>query len=239
MPRKRLRIVVKPDLSVRVDAPDSFSEAEILAAVRSKAKWVAGQLDELETYHPLPRPHRFISGETIVYLGRQYRLRVEPGKERNAKLKGGFLHVEVPDPRATASVRDAVDAWYRKHAEVVFSRYLMGCLEVAKRHGIKEPVLCIRKMRTRWGSCSSVGRITLNLHLVQAPVHCIEYVIMHELCHLKHHDHSPAFYRLLSRCLPNWKKRRSLLREVVIAQAEIEKTGCLLHQHQDPASELL
>jgi predicted metal-dependent hydrolase len=88
--------------------------------------------------------------------------------------------------------------------------------EIALNHGVPESILLISTMRRRWGSCSPKGRITLNLNLVKAPVHCIEYVIMHELCHLKLSNHSKAFYSLLTRCQPDWRKRKGILDKVVI-----------------------
>ncbi|NDV61086.1 M48 family metallopeptidase [Puniceicoccales bacterium CK1056] len=218
--RKRLRITVKPDLNVVANAPSHYSEEEAREAVRSKARWILRQLASFQEFHPLPMPHKYISGETFVYLGRQYRLKVETGDRTPAKLRGRYLFVTVPDRTDSTKVKAAVDAWYRVRAEEVFRRYLEACMEVAGRHGISEPELSIRNMRTRWGSCSSAGRITLNLKLIYAPVHCIEYVIMHELCHLAHHDHSPRFYRLLTRCMPDWEKRRKVLSQVVFLKAE-------------------
>jgi len=214
--RRRLRIVVRPDLTVLVDAPTGFGEADVGEAIRSKAPWIVRHLDALDKFHPLPSPHRFVSGETFVYLGRQYRLKVEIGQKAPAKLRGRFLHVTVPDKGDSKAVRRAVDAWYRTRANEVFHRYLASCMAIGGRHGIPTPALLIREMRTRWGSCTASGRITLNLRLIQAPVHCIEYVVMHELCHLVHHDHSSRFYRLLTLCMPDWRQRRQLLTGVVV-----------------------
>ncbi len=214
--RKRLRITVRPDLSVMAMAPSGCNEMEARKAIRSKAPWIIRQLSFFEEFHPLPAPRNYLSGETFVYLGRQYRLKVETGAPEPAKLKGGFLSLTVWDKTDAEAIRRAVNGWYRRRADIVFRRYLSHCLDIARRHGISEPTLTIRDMRTRWGSCSVGGRITLNLKLIHTPVHCIEYVIMHELCHLAHHDHSPRFYRLLTRCMPDWKKRRELLRRVVL-----------------------
>jgi predicted metal-dependent hydrolase len=209
--RKRLRIVVRPDLSVLVDSPAGFSEEEIAAAVRTKGRWLVKQLDEIAAFHPLPKPYRFVSGETLVYLGRQYRLRVTQGEAAPAKLKGRYLEVTVADKKDAESVRSVVEAWYRHRAEDRFGRSFEQCMKIAERHGAKRPTLAIRKMRTRWGSCTAEGRMTLNLYLIQAPVHCIDYVVIHELCHTVEHNHSKAFYRLMTRCMPDWEHRKAVL----------------------------
>jgi predicted metal-dependent hydrolase len=214
--RKRLRIVFVPELNVDVFAPVTADEDQIQAAVMKKAAWIAGKLDVLEEYHPLPPPKKYISGETLIYLGRQYRLKVEQGRSQSAKLMGRYLRVWVDNKSDTHSVRKKVDSWYRKRAHETLGRYLVRCHAIASRHGVPEPVLLIRTMRRRWGSCGPKGRITLNLNLVKAPVHCIEYVIMHELCHLKFHNHSKSFYSLLTCCQPDWRKRKEILDKTVI-----------------------
>ncbi|MBN2568152.1 MAG: M48 family metallopeptidase [Deltaproteobacteria bacterium] len=209
--RKRMRIVVNPELTVDVYAPLFAEDERISQALQKKAPWIARMLDKQETYHPLPTPQRYVSGETFVYLGRQYRLKIEQGSELSAKLLGRFLWVWVEDKRDIERIKRTVGRWYQKRAHEVFARYLEKCQAVASRHGVPEPLLSIRNMRRRWGSCSASGRMTLNIKLVQMPVHCIEYVIMHELCHLKYHNHSKQFYSLLSRCQPDWRKRKEAL----------------------------
>ena len=144
-------------------------------------------------------------------MGRQYRLKVENGSKRPPKLLGKFLWVWTDGKTDTQVIKRKVDGWYRNRAQEILDRYLEACHQVASRHGVPSPRLVIRSMRRRWGSCSPRGRITLNVNLVQAPLHCIEYVIMHELCHLKHHNHSKAFYSLLTRCMPDWRHRKELL----------------------------
>ena len=209
--RKRMRIVVSPELTVNIFVPNSASDEQVKKAINKKAPWIIRTLDKLESYHPLPMPKRYLSGETLVYLGRQYRLKIKNGSKQSAKLLGRFLWVWVEDKTAAQSVKKSVEVWYRKRAHETLGRYMEKCYRIASRHGVPEPKMVIRLMRRRWGSCSPSGRITLNVNLVKVPVHCIEYVIIHELCHLKNHDHSKAFYSLLTRCLPDWRQRKEAL----------------------------
>ena len=208
--RKQLRVVVEPDMTVEVIAPRKATAQAIKEAVMKKAAWIARKLDHVESFHPLPAPRKYVSGETIVYLGRQYRLKVVKGASAPARLRGRYLWAYVAR-KDRETVKHAVDTWYATRAHDAFKRYAEKCMAIASRHGVPEPTIVIRAMRRRWGSCAPSGRITLNTQLVEAPAHCIEYVIMHELCHLKHHNHSKAFYSLLTRCQPNWRHRKQTL----------------------------
>ena len=214
--RRRLSISVHPDCSVTARAPVGCSLEQVLSHLERRRAWIARQRRHFEIFHPLPKAKRFVSGETHLYLGRQYRLKIHRAHDIEVKLVGRFLNVFVPEPEEPRCVRTALDVWYRAHAEPIFRDRMDRCLESAPSLREAEPTLKIRRMSQRWGSCSSNGTITLSTDLVKAPLHCIEYVIMHELCHLRVHDHSPAFFRLLNRCMPDWEERKTRLDAVVL-----------------------
>ncbi|MFQ5473467.1 MAG: M48 family metallopeptidase [Dehalococcoidia bacterium] len=208
---QRLTIDVHPDLTVTVAAPLESPLEHVLDRVRRRATWIIRQQTQFDRYKPLPPERRYLSGETYRYLGRQYRLKVIEQAPIAAKLRGRYLWVSVKSAEDIASVRRQVDRWYRVHAREIFGRCLSVCLRSAKSLKLGTPAIEVRQMRTRWGSCGATGRIILNVELVRAPVQCVEYVLMHELCHLRVHDHSPQFFRLLSRAMPDWKSRKNRL----------------------------
>lgn len=214
--RKRLTISVHPDGLVTAFAPVGCSLEQVVARLDRRSSWIARQLRHFEAYQPLLGATRFISGETHLYLGRQYRLRVIPAGDERVKLRGRYLNVYVRKPREVSCVRAAVERWYGVHSEPIYRDRLRRCLESTPSPRRSEPTLRIRKMNGRWGSCSKAGTITLSTELIKAPLHCLEYVITHEVCHLIIHNHSPAFFRLLSRCMPDWEKRKQRLDAVVL-----------------------
>ncbi len=109
-----------------------------------------------------------------------------------------------------------LDQWYTEKAEKQFHHAFERCWPKFEKQGTPRPDIQIRKMKSRWGSLSAKGRLTLNTDLVRAPKECIDYVVTHELCHLKHHNHSPAFYELLEKSMPDWKKRKHKLELALI-----------------------
>lgn len=210
--RKTLAIHVHPDLQVTVAAPLDTTETAVSAKVRKRAAWILRQQRELELYLPHIPPRQYVSGETHRYLGRQYRLKVSEGTPLSVKLTRGFLTAVVADKADTVQVQTLVDDWYRTQAKRVLSERLAAMRPRFARVGLpKEPQLAIRVMKSRWGSCTEAGVITLNLKLMQVPKAYIDYVIVHELCHLVEHNHGQRFYRLLDRMMPDWRTQRERL----------------------------
>lgn len=214
--RKRLSISVTPDGSVTALAPAGRSLEDVLEHLRRRRTWIAKQRRHFEKYQPLPEEKRYVSGETHLYLGRQYRLRIRQADETTVKLIGRFFHVYLSRLGEPHAIAEAMEAWYQLHAESLLRDRLDRCLESAISLKLTKVSLRVRPMKRRWGSCSKAGTITLNIDLVKAPLHCIDYVIMHELCHRRYHNHSPAFFRLLSLCMPDWKRRKERLELVIV-----------------------
>lgn len=207
---KHLRIAVTPDLKVKITAPLRASESFINEAVREKTPWIIRTINRFGKCRVLPVPENYASGERLAYLGTEYVLKVINGKRSPTRLDGDFLVVQLPDPDQK-SVKRAVDKWFRIQAEMTFSACMNSGYAVVSQFGVQKPVLKIRRMKSRWGTCSRSGEITLNLMLIHLPVICIEYIIMHELCHLRHLNHSKAFYSFLQCCMPDWKDRKAVL----------------------------
>ena len=210
-PKRQLSITVMPNRNVLVLAPEGQDIEKILALVKKRAGWIAKKRTYFEQFHPLPNEKRFVSGETHLYLGRQYRLKLNSSKESGVKLVGRFFYVAVNDVADSAKVKAALDAWYMRKAENIFTSKIHGYLESPTSLKLAPKKIVIKPMTKRWGSCTKHGNVQLHPDLVKAPLDCIEYVIAHELCHLRVHDHSPAFYRLLSRLMPDWEKRKARL----------------------------
>ena len=214
--RNRLSVTVHPDLRITAKAPTGYELEIIRRRLERRASWIARQLDFFERFQPLPTERKFVSGETHYYLGRQYRLRIRPGEKARVRLIGRFFEMELPDTGNREKVRAIMLDWYSAHAKDLLSRRLAQYVPTFEKMGAVVPEVRYRRMKKRWGSCSDNGVIMLNTELVKAPIHCIDYVIIHELCHLLYPHHDRKFYRLLGRILPDWEERKERLEKVII-----------------------
>lgn len=214
--RKTLKISVHPDKTITVDAPEGKKLQDILTRVRKRTPWIIKQRDYFERFQPLLTKRRYVSGESHYYLGRQYRLKVRKNSEQSVKLIGKYINVYTPYVTDSNEIKKLLQGWYRRHAEAFFPQRLNLYARAINRMNVNHPEIKIRQMKKRWGSCSKAGAVVLNTELVKAPLHCIDYVIMHEICHLKISPHDNRFYKLLEKYMPDWKLRKGRLEKVII-----------------------
>lgn len=209
--RTTLAIQVFPDGRVTVRAPQGCSLVRIEEVVGKRAGWIIKQYQRFQSYAPpTVLPREYVSGESYRYLGRQYRLKVLAGTPEQVVLGRTELYVTARD-KEPQRVRRVLDTWYREEARRIFAERLAVCWPRVVHLQVASPTLSIRQMKTRWGSCGRNGRILLNLRLLQAPIDLIDYVVVHELCHLKEHNHSKRYYALLDTAMPDWRERRQRL----------------------------
>ena len=208
--RKTISLTVKPDLSVILKSPLGYSKEKINIFLKRKWLWLDKQLEFFKKFQNNDNEKEYISGESFLYLGRQYKLIVREAKTEQVKLDHGKLILWTS--RAVqngAHNKNIMENWYRDRASIVFKeRYK----EVLKSFGVKvAPILVIKKMNKRWGSFVSGKKIILNPKLIHAPKYCIDYVITHELCHLGWKRHDAKFFKLLESKIPNWEKVKEKL----------------------------
>jgi predicted metal-dependent hydrolase len=181
--------------------------------VRARAGWIARAKARMDERPAKPAPPGYESGEHHPFLGQRYRLVVSRGKADAVELLVGCLCVTSRAEPSPRRVEALLERWYREQAEVVFAERLAVAMRLVSELEIPWPALRIRKMSSRWGSCSPNGRVNLNLWLVKAPVECIDYVVVHELCHFRVRSHGPRFWRLVARFVPDYAALRKRLND--------------------------
>lgn len=214
--RKTLSITVDPNKKIIVRAPLEAEFKEVEKRVRKKVGWIVKQLNYFEQFQPLTPPRKFLNGETHLYLGRQYRLKIRKSLRPEVILKNGYINVCLNHIHEPQQVKKVLDSWYQERAEIIFHKIYDEVSQRIKKKKLHPSAYIIRNMKKRWGSCTLSKMIIINRELIKAPKGCIEYVIVHEMCHLKYPNHSKAFYSLQSSLLPDWEYWKNKL-EVIMS----------------------
>ena len=212
--RRTVGIAIEPDRRVIVMAPRSAVRERVAALVTRRIRWIRRQWERIDALPSPATPRQWVNGETHRYLGRQYRLNLRKSESPGVKLQGGFFMVSVSDPGNTRDIRSLMGSWYRERGEALLPARVERAMASTTWLEVQPPAIRVGALRTRWGSTSRAGRITFNVDLVKAPLPCVDYVVAHELVHLRIPNHSPAFWRMLSRVMPDWRKWRKTLARV-------------------------
>lgn len=209
--RRALRIDVRPTGEVTVFAPVGEELDEIRARAHRKGAWIFAQIDTIAQRPNVTPERRYISGETHLLLGRQYRLSVEESEDPHVRIDGGRMVIAARAPDDQPHCRRLLQAFYRLRAREVLRQRYDIVLEPFVRRGLRRPSLAIRPMAKRWGSYTPSGRVLLNIDLVRASPGLIDYVICHELAHAFFPDHGDGWRDLLKTMMPDWEERKEML----------------------------
>lgn len=206
--RRTLGITIRPDRSVSVRVPMRTPLREIRAFVTGRGEWILKVWEKLAAGPPRQQ-QEYGRGALFMYRGEAYRLEFSTAPHTALFLHDRLMILTSPELPTEDTVREMIGNWYRKQALEIVNERAIECHRKMREEGIPLPPVTIRSMKTRWGSYSyRTGRITLNLNLIKAPPACLDYVIIHELCHIKVRHHGPDFWQMVSRYVPGYSALR-------------------------------
>lgn len=210
---KNINLRIKADQSIYMSANYYVSEADIEEFLKSKADYI---IKALEHYADIakyaPKPKQYIDGETFKILGHDLRLKVIQGKRNTVESDESYITLSVKDITSFELKKKTMDKWLKNYCKEIVLAVCESVYPRFQKYGVEFPILRFRNMVSRWGSCQPKRKIlTFNISLVEAPLSCIEYVVMHEFTHFLQPNHSKKFYNQLAMFMPDWKERKNIL----------------------------
>ncbi len=207
---KNINLRIHATGDVTVSAPRRVSLSVIDNFVQSKGSFILQAQARFAAKHTRP-PQIYAAGAGYCYLGRTLTLVIDVSRKEGVLQEGGTLRITAKED-TPERVQHVLDIWIKATAATLFAQLLATQFEVFRPLGVPAPLLKLRHMKTRWGSCQPKrATITLNIRLMSYPIDCITYVVLHELCHFIHPDHSPRFYAFLGSMMPDWRARKQRL----------------------------
>jgi len=208
--RKRSASIDVVGECVQLRVPVTLSDERIRDLVTKRTAWIKSKLRS-EAQRPPVKPREYVSGESFPYLGKNYRLKVIKGDVPSVKMKNGYLVTTIAEAETEKSeqIKPMLEGWYRSHAE---RRLKEKADRFSKIIGVSPSSISVTSYKSRWGSCSSKGDISFNWKIIRAPHRLIDYVVVHELCHLLELNHSTKYWKHVARYVPDWRECRHLLR---------------------------
>jgi len=213
--RRSIGISVGPDSGVIVRAPYRTSVKTIENLVLLKSTWIKKHLENYQVAKRINSQKGFSDGKPVLFRGIEYIIRIIESKTYFIKLAENEIEIGLKNIEERDKAASMLEKWYKSIAESIFRKKIEEILIRFKNYNFVPTEFSVRMLKRRWGSCSSKGKITISVELVKLDDIYLEYVILHELCHLRHHNHGKEFYNLLSEVFPEWKQRRNELKKYI------------------------
>lgn len=208
--RRSVSARIRRDGVIEVKAPLLYRESDMIAFLNQHKRWISNHLDRLQNADNQRK--KYVSGEIHYYLGKQYALQVVESGKNSVFIEGNSLIINSQYSENPKYLEVQLNKWYRNQAKIVFSELLPPIIEKFRKYNVAPAKISIRDMRSRWGSCSRRGKISLNLQLIKLNENCIRQVMVHEMCHLVYFNHQAGFYSLMEEMMPDWKKWKKELK---------------------------
>ena len=212
--RRSVSLSVKQGGNLVIRAPRFVPEPVIIDFIISKEKWISRQKQRLEDAEKKKVVQTFRQGDPIPFLGTTQTLALQSSRRLSASSDGSVVTVTLPDTEDTILIKAIIDKWYLNEAKRRLIPRVFELSEMHKAAGLRPSVVAVRKMKSRWGTCRTNGKIMLNTELIKKRQELIDSVIIHEMCHLRHHNHGREFYALVEELMPGYKELRKELRYI-------------------------
>jgi predicted metal-dependent hydrolase len=206
--RKKTASIKIEDGVAKVVVPEDLSDERIAAIIRQKDTWIREKLFQLSQITP-NKTKEYVSGEAFSYLGKNYKLRINEGKEE-VKLLGSYFNIHTPNTLDQDKIRQQLVVWFSEHAK---DKLRERSIRYSKILNVTPQDIAVEDFKSRWGSCRPSGEIVYNWRVIQAPSGIIDYIVVHELCHLKHPNHSALFWSMLTKYIPEYEVSKQWLKD--------------------------
>ncbi len=212
---KHIIMKIDRELTVKISAPKGVEIFQIEQFIYQKSKWIVSKLKMMEALGSSKRELNFVSGEKVSLLGLEFPLEIVHSKKRAAYIQNKTVYLCVEECENYELKKAVYKKFLYEQAIYVFPKVVENAYVIASQYGIEKPILKIRFMKSRWGSCLPIKKVvTLSTHLIHFDEALIEYVAMHELAHLRHANHSKDYYQFLTSLMPDWAQRRERLNKI-------------------------
>lgn len=213
---KNMNLKVNIDKKVTISIPMKMSLDVAKDFIRKKSNWIKKQQEYYDTFSEQKENITFENGETVYLLGKQYKMKIINDKLNNILINNRYIEIHIKEKYIENKkyIRNVYEKWLKKYALNIIEDLVIKYQKTLEKYNIKIPKIEIRQMKSRWGSCiPSNNKVIFNLHLIKTPICCIEYVVLHELSHFKHQNHSKDFYNFVTIFMPDWRERKKILDE--------------------------